>query len=257
MSLNTYLSALASSLVLSDSEKDKITTSISTIKNRLSLYFCNIEEKKVFGSYSRTTILPRKADSSSDIDLMVVFSNPYGYKPQTFLNKLRDFVEHWYSSSEIYQSSPTIVLELHHIKFELVPAYMIGSSYYIPNGPSEWMYTDPDGLADKMLAANASNGYKLKPVIRLLKHWNIQKNYRGLSSYQLESHLTSRLQYSYISCTSYLDYVKRALTELRDIVMYPSRIDTALSHIQTAISYENMNCPYSSEQEIKKVFPEV
>ena len=70
----------------------------------------------MFGSYIRGTILPRKADASSDIDIMVMFLNPNGYKPQTFLNRLKNFAEHYYSTSEIYQSNPTVVLELNHMR---------------------------------------------------------------------------------------------------------------------------------------------
>lgn len=51
MSVNTYLQSLASSLVLSTSEKDSITTSVNTIKSRLDGYFSDVVEKKVFGSY--------------------------------------------------------------------------------------------------------------------------------------------------------------------------------------------------------------
>ena len=39
MSVNTYLSGLASDLVLSQTEKSNITKSIDTIKKRLDLYF--------------------------------------------------------------------------------------------------------------------------------------------------------------------------------------------------------------------------
>lgn len=151
MSVNSYLGNLSSELVLSLGEKDHISNSISTIKSRLDYYFgSNISDKKVFGSYVRGTTLPRKADSNSDIDLMVVFKNEDGYKPQTFLNRLKDFAEYYYSTSEIYQSSPTVVLELNHIKFELTPAYVSCGLYFIPNGPSKWMYSDPDGFYNKL-----------------------------------------------------------------------------------------------------------
>ena len=39
MSVNSYLEGLASQLVLSTSEKDHISNSISTIKSRLDSYF--------------------------------------------------------------------------------------------------------------------------------------------------------------------------------------------------------------------------
>lgn len=80
MSVNTYLQGLGSSLVLSSSERASISTSVDTIKSRLTSYFrSSVTEKKLYGSYVRETILPRKADEKSDVDLMVVFSNPYRY----------------------------------------------------------------------------------------------------------------------------------------------------------------------------------
>ena len=123
MSVNKYLQELGSSLILSSSEKAGISVSVNAIRTRLTSYFGEeIAEKKLYGSYVRDTILPRRADEESDVDLMVVFRNPDGYQPQAFLNRLRDFSENYYSQSEIYQSSPTIVLELNHIMFELTPA---------------------------------------------------------------------------------------------------------------------------------------
>ena len=58
--------------------------------------------------------------------------------------------------------------------------------YYIPNGPSDWMYTDPDGFYSTLTECNVNNASKIKPVVRLLKHWNIQKNYRNMASFSLE-----------------------------------------------------------------------
>ena len=94
MSINTYLSETASNLVLSVKEKDGITTSINTLESRLNSYFgSDIEEKFKFGSYTRVTILPRKVDENSDVDYMIVFENSNGYKPQTFLDRLKRFAE--------------------------------------------------------------------------------------------------------------------------------------------------------------------
>lgn len=120
---NTYIVAVAKSLILTDMEEGRITTSISTLQSRLNNYFSNDVTKHFrFGSSVRETILPRKVDEGSDIDYMVVFNNQYQYKPATLLEKLRRFANAYYGRSEIYQSSPTMVLELNHIKFELVPA---------------------------------------------------------------------------------------------------------------------------------------
>ena len=256
MSVNTYLQGLASSLVLSESEKSSVTTSINTIKSRLEGYFSDVTEKKVFGSYLRETILPRKVDEKSDVDIMVVFSNSNGYKPQSFLDRLKKFAEYYYSSSEIHQSSPSLVLELNHIKCELTPAYKNCGTYYIPDGPSAWQSTDPDGFTATLIECNKNNWYKIKPVARLLKHWNIQKNGRNLSSFLLEQTIAEKLKYSYLTCSSYTDYLQAGLKEIKYKTDY-DKVNTALEHIKQALSYEEQGMPYSAESEIKKVFPEI
>ena len=98
MSVLTYLNNTSSNLVLSSSEKNSIDTSISTLRSRLNDYFGNqVEEQIKFGSSTRGTILPRKADERSDIDYMIVFDNENNYKPQTFIDRLKRFAEAKYS----------------------------------------------------------------------------------------------------------------------------------------------------------------
>lgn len=262
MSVNSYLENLAGELILSSTEKDSIRISINTLYTRLNLYFeSDIEEKFVFGSYSRVTILPRKVDENSDIDCMIVFDNSNNYKPQTFLDKLRRFAKAKYSTSEIYQSSPTIVLELNHIKFELVPAYKSYSGiYYISDGNGGWMATYPNDFNVQLTKANNNNFFKVKPLVRLIKEWNVKVNYHDLTSYKIEERIAYNMVYSYYSCTSYVDYVKEAFKELKNITYSSSvrnRIDLALSRIDKAIEYENDNMLYLALVEIKKVFPEV
>lgn len=258
MSVNGYLEALASELVIHDSERDSISTSLSTIESRLRAYFGYTELKETvrFGSFARKTILPRKADSKSDIDLMVVFDNSSGYRPQTYLDRLKRFAEYYYRQSDIRQSSPSIVLELNHISFDLVPAYSSGFTYYIPSTATSWQWTDPNGFNSKLDSGNKSSGYKLKPVIRLLKHWNIQKNYRDISSYELEKKVAEDLQYAHIACTSYTDYLKNGLSAIKYITDY-GRVDKALDVIDRALRYEQDGMPYSAAAEIKKAFPEL
>lgn len=258
MSVNTYLQRLGSSLVLSSTEKASISTSVDTIKTRLSLYFGedNIE-KKLYGSYVRETILPRKTDERSDVDLMVVFKNPYGYKPQSFLNRLKKFAELYYSQSVIHQSSPSIVLELNHIMFELTPAYISDyGDYYIPKNSTEWMYTNPDDFHSQLTRCNKNNNYKIKPIVRILKHWNIRKNYRDLESYELEKNIAEKLMYAYFSCISYSDYLKYALEEIRYTTDY-TRVNASLECIEEALLLENEGYVYLAEEKIKESFPEI
>ena len=55
------------------------------------------------------------------------------------------------------------------------------------------MYTDPNGINSNLTKANINNGSKIKPVIRLLKNWNISKAYRHYESYGLETNFSIRI----------------------------------------------------------------
>ena len=206
MSVNTHLTSLASDLVLSANEKASITTSISNLESKVNAWFGNgVSTHFQFGSSMRGTILPRKADSNSDIDYMIVFNTQDGVKkPQTYLDRLRKFVEAKYPSSNIKQSHPTIVLSLNHINFELVPAvYQFG--YKIPSSASnwsDWIDTDPSGINKALQDKNIIENYQIKPLVRLVKYWNAQ-NGHPFASFELEKYIIGM---SFWMDTSLKDY---------------------------------------------------
>lgn len=202
MSVNSYLTNLATNLIIRDSEKESIKISNSTLETRLKSYFGNeIGFVSIFGSYQRNTILPREYDIYSDIDVMVLFGDT-SFKPQTYLNKLRRFAESRYRTSEIYQSSPTIVLKLNHIKFELVPSlfaeYYASDKYKIPskaNSYEDWLYTSPFEFSDTVTAKNKEHGNYIKPLIRIMKRWN-RINSGVYESFELEQMIINNGFYS-------------------------------------------------------------
>lgn len=263
MSINSYLTELASELVLRDSEKESIDRSIATIHSRLKLYFSDVEEDFRFGSHTRGTILPRKADENSDIDYMVVFNNQNNYKPQTYLNRLRAFAEYYYSRSDIKQSHPTIVLELNHIKFELVPAYhekILGYDlgYKIPGlgtGYEEWISTNPNDFNQELIRINTNNGSKIKPVIRLVKYWNARNNH-VYSSYFLEKHI---MGISFILCTSINDYFQTVVDNLPEYSVGLStakveKVRKLKKDIKEIYEYEEKYPTYALS-ELQKILP--
>lgn len=263
MTINTYLEELGDSLVLSESEKGGVTTSIDTLASRLNGHFNNVTEDFVFGSYTRRTILPRSADEQSDVDYMIVFSDGKQYTPQTCLNRLKNFSERYYQTSEIHQSSPTMVLELNHIKFELVPAYAEYGLYYIPDGRGGWMHTSPNDFNKKLTTANNNNSYKVKPVVRLIKYWNIAKNDRDLASFEMEQKIADLLYYRQYDCSSYVDYLLKVLREFQGCFYLGgytqsagyNRISNTITEIRDAVWYECHNQSDTAMQLIKKVFP--
>ena len=187
MTVRGYLDYIANIACVRDTERAFINTSISCLQNRLNMYFReSIAEKFVFGSYSRGTILPRRIDQHSDVDYMVVFKESY-LRPQSYLDKLRRFVETKYARSEIEQSHPTIQLSLNHIRFELVPAINL-FGLKIPSkseGEQVWIDTNPTEFNKKLTEKNQAHRNLIKPLIRCVKFWNASNDYI-YESYTLE-----------------------------------------------------------------------
>lgn len=262
MTVLSHLRNTSSNAVLNGTEKSSINTSIATLERRLGYYFTasDISEKFKFGSSTRGTILPRNMDSHSDIDYMIVFSNS-DYKPATYLNWLKKFVNTYYSSSEIYQSSPTIVLELGHIKFDLVPAIDdYWAAYQIPASASdylEWVATDPNDFNQSLTDKNTNHNSLIKPLIRLVKYWNALNGY-VFESYSLEKEI---INMSFWLCDDLKEYFYEVINNL-EVGYYAaewrkSKINRAKNIVNNTKELEADNMPYSAETEIKKLIPEI
>ena len=194
MTVNSYLESIAKTAYVRNDERNSINLSITTLRSRANTYFLDdMTNQILFGSYSRGTILPRTMDAYSDVDYMFVFTND-GSKPQTFLKRIRRFVERYYSTSEIAQSNPTIVLNLNHIRFELVPAVQgLFGNLQIPakaRDYNEWLGTDPTGFNAKLVNANQKHANKIKPLIRVMKYWNVKAGY-PFEPFMLEQDIVS------------------------------------------------------------------
>ena len=194
--VNGYLTRLSRAAMLRNREKESVQRSINVMRRRLQRCFRQqISEQTIFGSYTRNTILPRRFDENSDIDYLVVFADG-GFSPQTYLDRLRRFVEANYVRSEIHQSIPTIQLELNHIRFELVPATRNWwGSIQIPAKSSDfanWQNTDPDCFNRELTRKNISYGNKIKPLIRIVKCWNTTANY-PFESFDLEKKIVEHI----------------------------------------------------------------
>lgn len=255
MTVNSYLISRASDAVLPASEQSSINTSISTLQARMNSYFgTTVSNHFRFGSSTRFTILPRKMDSDSDIDYMVVFAES-GYTPQTYLNRLRAFVDTYYSSSDIKQSSPTIVLELNHIKFDLVPAlsnYFGG--YQIPDGKGGWQTTNPNDFNASLTEKNKNNHNLIKPTIRLIKFWNAQNGY-VFDSFSLEQWIIAQ---NYFFISTQKDYLLASFEKLNvptSTQWRKEKVERAKKIVADTRWYEANGHPASAESEIKKLIP--
>jgi Second Messenger Oligonucleotide or Dinucleotide Synthetase domain len=258
MTVLTYLTDRASAAVLSESEKSGIDTSISTLGSRLDAYFTidgdGLSSHFKFGSFTRGTILPRKMDQTSDIDYMVVFAK-HGFSPQTYLDRLKRFVEQRYSTSEIYQSNPTVVLELGHIKFELVPALQIYSdNYSIPDGPTDWQMTNPNDFKKIVEDKNVRELYCIKPAIRLAKIWNAANGY-VFNSYLFEKFICEQYYPIETNIKTYLFSIFDKLIANQPTQWRNDKINKAKEIIREVRDLEVHEMPYSAEEAVKKLIP--
>lgn len=201
--------------------------------------------------------MPRHIDSSSDIDYMIVFEKG-GFKPQTYLDRLKRFAETRYSSSEIYQSSPTVVLELNHIKFDLVPAlHYYDSTYQIPKNANDWQMTNPNDFNATLEAANTGSGYALKPVIRLAKIWNTSSSNGSVyDSYSLEKWIAEMKFYGCSNQKEYLFNVIDSMSANTSAQWRNDKINRAKELVANVRDYERRGYVATAELEVKKLVPE-
>jgi predicted nucleotidyltransferase len=254
MSVLTHLQSTVSSVKIADWERTSIDTSINTLSRKLGNHFNNLNSKFVFGSYDRRTILRRSKDPNSDVDYMVVFNDGEDYQPQTLMTRLKTFAEANYARNEIKQSSPTIVIELSSIKFELVPAYISWGTYYIPAPVSSyrsWISSDPSGMKTDLNNKQNQNNYVIKDLIQLLKYWNVI-NGKIYTSYEIERYVLDKW---FFSCINLKDYFYSAVAGLSTtgISIYNTTKVLRLKRIVAqARQYEQNQMPSTAELEIKK-----
>ena len=274
MSIISHLQSLSSELIITEEERGLINQYMGTSETRLLQYFNNnqIAERFPFGSFTRKTLMPRKADSRSDVDYMVVFNptkpthNLYGpqytyYEPSTYISWLKSFVDARYSTSEIYTSNPTVVLQLSNFKIELVPAIKDAlDTYSIPAPASSytrWMTTTPNSFNESVRRKNAAENSLIRPLIRLMKYWNAQNGY-VYSSYELEQKIVGE---SYYSCTTIWVYLRKFVSGLNTYSLNDTQTNK-VSRLKKicADAYTYETSPWapagsSGEEEMKKAFP--
>jgi predicted nucleotidyltransferase len=263
MTVGSYLNYIAGQAYVRDEEKQSIRNSITNLQSRLVRNFgTEISQQLIFGSYSRDTILPRSMDESSDIDYMIIFRDG-SLRPQSYLDKLRRFVETSYSRSEIQQSNPTIQLSLNHIRFELVPATQhLFYGIQIPakaSSSDDWICTDPVGLNKKLTEKNQSHGNFIKPLIRIVKYWNAQ-NGKVFDSYDLEKKI---LEFSFFGsgffCAPNLEAYFFEFMSSLDVSWFApdwkqQKIKRMKQIINTMSQYKSSNMAIA-EQELRKLLP--
>src|SRR4051794_1761567 len=88
-------------------EQKSIDASVVHLHSNLKSWFVKAVLKvEDFGSYKRDTILPRKYDEHSDVDLLVFFDHgSINITPNAYRDRLVKFAENKYPQSVVYRSS--------------------------------------------------------------------------------------------------------------------------------------------------------
>lgn len=260
--LNNHFKRLASELFIKykSDERKRIDRSLDQIIGRLDDYFDNeMDEAIVFGSYSRDTILPRVCDNHSDIDILVQFNTGdfQKLKPESYRNKLRQFALKHYPRSPVVKDHPSIVLELDHIKFDLVPSIFDKGFFYdsieIPSKDGGWMETEPDKFNEELINANTRYGSIVKPIIRLLKYWNANNEY-PYYSFELEK-MIAEMNFRNDNYESGFFYAVKNLSDSGLPGWAERKVDSLKETCQTAREHLDDEDVYKAKCYISKVLP--
>ncbi len=214
MDINSYYLELAKALKFSPDKRERIDVSIDYFRQKIWGQFQDrLLEVVVFGSYSRDTIICK--DDEEDVDIVVIYKTREA-QPDTYLKQIKTFCEETYSRSKIYQDHPTIVIDMEHIKFEIVPSiYVSPGAVKIPAPKSKelkWVNTNPKDLIVKVQTKDKNNKNLILPVIRILKYWNTL-NGRAFTSFQIERAIIDKTY----TCTTIREYVTSAISAIEEI----------------------------------------
>ncbi len=265
ISINNYLRQLSSDYYLKNdsTELERINKSIANLyKNLETDLGLLIKRKFIFGSFDRDTILPRKFDLNSDVDIMVVFKHTeYERTPETYRAWLKLFADRYYKDrygSEVYRSFPTVTIKLNNIKYDLVPAkeevQLYSSQLYIPNGIG-WQMTNPNDVKENLTNVNKKYNYIIKPIIRLLKAWN-SKAGNPIDSYDLELQITQMNFYNDTIESGFFWAAKRITVPYYFAQWKKDKITQLSKTIDIIQDHLSKDEIFSAKYELHKILPE-
>jgi predicted nucleotidyltransferase len=253
--INEYLVELNSALLIDPIEKQKIDDSISFLTKSLWGHFqSRLSDVIIFGSYDKDTIV--NSDPDSDVDVLVIFKQKE-VKPETYLKQLKEFCNINYPRSEIYQDYPTIVIDMNHVKFEIVPSYFVSeTAKKIPAPRStefSWINTYPKEAKTAIDNKDRVNKGLIRPVIRILKYWSYL-NGAVFRSYPIEKTLIDK-SYSGANLRDYYLLAASAIIESASTVDQKSVCNTLKEHNRRLKALELAKIPEYIELELAKFLP--
>jgi hypothetical protein len=179
-------------LELPDKLQDQASEAQQEIRKALSKQLA-ITDSFLSGSYPRHT----KIDPLKDIDVILVrntlacglSTDGSGTYPATAVQEIATAARRAYPGAAITQQPRSVNLQLSGLRFgfDLVPAWRrVPDGYWIPDADlGQWLPTNPDFHAGQMTDCNKARNGKLKPLVKMAKHWS-RHNLDLLRSFHIE-----------------------------------------------------------------------
>lgn len=184
-------SALLGDLDLSDRQKALAEGRIEHLKSYFAAPAFEVRTPaRAIGSYGRGTLVAWERD----IDVIVALTDdPYWerYKgdSRSFLYWIRDGLNNAYPGTKVSSKEVAVRMFLsENLQVDLVPAFgrdAQGNGFFIPNGSRGWLATNPLYHDHLVATSDARLGGRLKPLIRVIKAWNLANGHH-LKSFHVE-----------------------------------------------------------------------
>ncbi len=193
MTVTEAFDIFKSELELPDRKQAQASKAQQEIRSRLAAHL-DVPDSLLTGSYPRHT----KIFPLDDIDILLirnqgrveVQTDGSGISPSKAIDQVAEAVGKAYPFTATVKKqarSVNTLIEGLDFGFDLIPAWLRHpDGYWIPDTDSNtWIPTDPEAHSRMMTEANARLQQRLKPVIKMAKHWN-RNNFALLRSFHLE-----------------------------------------------------------------------
>ena len=206
---------LLNRLALTADQAATASTRATAVKDFLDATFTMRERAFTIGSYRRGTLIRPERD----IDLLAplsyaTYKDRYDGDSRAFLYFVRDKFNERYAKTKVSARQVAVVLDFTVISTDVVPAFKRnGGGFFIPNGKKGWSATNPQYHTRLINDRDAALNNRLKPLIRLMKFWNIQ-NGGHLRSFHVEL-MILRMWQSVSSLPVYANAVMQSIGAMR------------------------------------------
>jgi hypothetical protein len=193
MTVTEAFDTFKSELELPDGKQAQASASQQDLRARIADHLY-VSDSILTGSYPRHT----KIYPLDDIDILLirntakvnVSTDGSGVSPNDALDQVAEAIRKAYPhTAAIRKQSRSINAQIKGLDFgfDIIPAWLRNpDGYWIPDTDSNsWIPTNPEWHSQLLTEANTRLQQRLKPVIKMVKHWN-RNNYELLRSFHIE-----------------------------------------------------------------------